>query len=373
MASDARRHRQLGRRHAAWRWAVAELAAELLYLADARPEEIWRLQKEALVPLELDLARARQPASPKVVLKQARAALYRARHLNLNGPHEGAAARSTSDRSTHWALRKTEMADEVQSCRQGPARVVEFVMYTLVLAGVATALAFASGSTSGAEPLYVYYKSRVAGLANTSMQSREAFRWMTGGASAPGWERGRGLPAFALPWTVHDPGGYVGALFSSAPGTLISRSKGAREAAQASGALVDRASGTVFFRGGSVHLVMAALPGDRFEAAGLVSPVVVVQAGAQVSIKFLNEGPASAHGLVLARAGLSSSWEPMAMAKPAFKGAAVWFLGDMAAGRAHVAVLNFTASVPGHYQYLDPVPGQARAGMAGDFIVKARL
>jgi len=35
----------------------------------------------------------------------------------------------------------------------------------------------------------------------------------------------------------------------------------------------------------------------------------------------------------------------------------------------HVGTLTFTAGKSGMYQYLCPVPGQARDGMAGTFVV----
>jgi uncharacterized cupredoxin-like copper-binding protein len=367
MASDARRHRQLGRRHAAWRWAVAELAAELLYLADARPEEIWRLQKEALVPLELDLASTRQPASPKAVLKGARAALHQACH------RPGREEATPVEGPRRAARRAAGPSMRAQRARQGWARLAEPIMYALVFSGVvATGLAFVNSGASGAEPLYIYYRSRVSSIGSSSMQNLQAFRWMTGGADAPGWERGRDLPTFLLPWTAHDPGSYVGTFFSGAPGPLTTKSMAEREAAQVPrGSLVRRLSNMARFPGRSVHVVMAALPDDRFEAAGMVDPVIVVSAGATVRISLLNEDATSAHGVAVTPMGASSCWEPMAQAQPSFKGAALWFLGDMTAGRVHEGTLKFRASVPGAYQYVDPVPGHAQAGMAGDFVVEA--
>jgi plastocyanin len=59
----------------------------------------------------------------------------------------------------------------------------------------------------------------------------------------------------------------------------------------------------------------------------------------------------------------------MITASPAFAGAAVWFLGDPTAAGMHAGTLTFTASKAGTYRYLCPVPGQARAGMAGTFVV----
>jgi FtsP/CotA-like multicopper oxidase with cupredoxin domain len=195
---------------------------------------------------------------------------------------------------------------------------------------------------------------------------------MTGGTKAPGWERGRDLPTFLLPWKADHPGPYVGALFAGAPGSELDRSEAEWEAAQApTRALVARASDVISFRGRSVRLVLAALADEHFEADGMADPAIVVPTGARVSIKLLNEDRASAHGLVVAPLGSSLPWRPMAEAGPAFRGSALWFLGDMREGRAHEGTVSFYASRPGCYRYLDPVPGQAQAGMAGAFVVEA--
>jgi uncharacterized cupredoxin-like copper-binding protein len=60
---------------------------------------------------------------------------------------------------------------------------------------------------------------------------------------------------------------------------------------------------------------------------------------------------------------------PMASTGAAFPGAALWFLGDATLNGAHEGVVTFRAGKPGTYQYLDPVPGEAKAGMAGTFVV----
>jgi plastocyanin len=53
----------------------------------------------------------------------------------------------------------------------------------------------------------------------------------------------------------------------------------------------------------------------------------------------------------------------------AFPGAAVWFLGHPTSAGLHAATLTFTASTPGPYRYLCPVPGHAEDGMTGTFTV----
>jgi FtsP/CotA-like multicopper oxidase with cupredoxin domain len=103
--------------------------------------------------------------------------------------------------------------------------------------------------------------------------------------------------------------------------------------------------------------------------AGLVDPVLVVKAGALVSIQVVNADPAAAHGLVITASGAGSSWLPMLTASPAFTGSAVWFLGNPTSAGMHAATLSFTASTPGTYRYLCPVPGHGQGGMTGTFIV----
>jgi plastocyanin len=60
---------------------------------------------------------------------------------------------------------------------------------------------------------------------------------------------------------------------------------------------------------------------------------------------------------------------PMMTAAPAFSGSALWFLGDPAAAGMHTGTVTFTASQPGSYHYLCPVPGHAQKGMAGVFAI----
>jgi len=48
--------------------------------------------------------------------------------------------------------------------------------------------------------------------------------------------------------------------------------------------------------------------------------------------------------------------------RPSYSAAAVWFLGGRTAAGLHEAVLTFTASTPGPYVYLCPLPGHAAEG-----------
>jgi uncharacterized cupredoxin-like copper-binding protein len=101
----------------------------------------------------------------------------------------------------------------------------------------------------------------------------------------------------------------------------------------------------------------------------MTNPVIVVKTGARVSIQVINADPDTAHGLVVSASGATSSWMPMLTARPAFPGAALWFLGNPTSAGMHAGTLTFTASTPGTYHYLCPVPGHAQKGMTGTLTV----
>jgi uncharacterized cupredoxin-like copper-binding protein len=103
----------------------------------------------------------------------------------------------------------------------------------------------------------------------------------------------------------------------------------------------------------------------------MTDPSISVPAGAHVTIELINADADMAHGMVIMPAGAARSWMPMMTAAPAFPGSALWFLGKPTTAGMHAGTLTFTAATPGSYQYLCPVPGHAREGMAGAFIVKA--
>jgi rusticyanin len=131
----------------------------------------------------------------------------------------------------------------------------------------------------------------------------------------------------------------------------------------------------VVFSAMSVRLVALASPSggpdETFGIAGMVDPAIVVKAGAHVSIELINSDPDTAHGLVITASQARFSRMPMMTAGPAFPGSAVWFLGHPTSAGMHAATRTFTASTPGTYRYLCPVPGQAQEGMTGMFIVRS--
>jgi rusticyanin len=205
------------------------------------------------------------------------------------------------------------------------------------------------------------------------MMGATGYQWMMGGAAAPAWMRGQALPGFMM-GTSTDPGQVMGSLFGNAPGPRVSAAQAARLGSQVpAGATLDRAANRITFAGTSVRLTVLASPAggpdETFRIAGLTDPAITVKTGAQVSIQVVNADPGTAHGLVITASGARSSSMPMLTASPAFTGSAVWFLGDPTSAGMHAATLSFTASTPGTYRYLCPVPGHAQEGMTGTFIV----
>jgi hypothetical protein len=95
---------------------------------------------------------------------------------------------------------------------------------------------------------------------------------------------------------------------------------------------VERADNRITFAGTTIRFTVLASPAggpdDAFRIAALVNPTVVVPRGAHVSIQVINADPDTAHGLVITASKARSSWMLMMTARPAFSGAAVWFLGD---------------------------------------------
>ena len=212
------------------------------------------------------------------------------------------------------------------------------------------------------------------------MRGAAGYRWMTGGVRAPGWMRGGGLPGLMTRGGA-DPGKTMGRLWARAPGPRVSPAEAARLGNQApADARVDRAARTITFTSTRVHLVAVASPAggpeETFRIAGLASPALTVPAGAQVSIEVINADQDTAHGLVVTARGVDtargveSSWMPVMTAWPAFPGSALWFLGDPTGAGLHAGTLRFTADTPGSYRYLCPVPGHARKGMTGSFMVR---
>jgi rusticyanin len=250
-------------------------------------------------------------------------------------------------------------------------------------AAAATPAAAAAGAATPGGSAYAYYQTMMGGLYGGGtmmgggsygwMTGTAGYQWMMGGAGAPAWMRGQALPGF-MTGTSSDPGKVMGSLFANAPGPRVSAAQAARLGSQVpAGATLDRAANRITFAGTSVRLTVLASPAggpdETFRIAGLTDPAITVKTDAQVSIEVINADPGTAHGLVITASGARASSMPMLTASPAFTGSAVWFLGDPTSAGMHAATLGFTASTPGTYRYLCPVPGHAQEGMTGTFIV----
>ncbi len=252
----------------------------------------------------------------------------------------------------------------------------------------ATVAASAPTSTQTTAPYsYSYYRSMmgryfggsmIGGGSYGWMMSPAGYRWMTGINGVPGWMRGGRFPAFmmggAMMGTGTDPGKLMGRLWANAPGPRVTPAQAVQAGNQIpAGAHINIAARTITFTTGSVHVAAVASPAggpdETFRIAGMVNPKIAVPAGAQVSIQIINADPDTAHGLVITSGQDRSSWMPMMTDRPAFTGSTLWFLGNPTAAGMHTGTLTFTASTPGTYHYLCPVPGHAQKGMTGLFTV----
>jgi rusticyanin len=286
----------------------------------------------------------------------------------------------------------------------------------IILAGAAviaaavlgTGVALASGSPSrpaaapaaSASPGYFWYQSMMSGyygndngsgmMGNSSfgshgwMMSGAGYRWMTGsGTASPGWMTGA-LPQALMGTEMMgtgmmsagtDPGKIMGSLWANAPGSRVSTAQATALGSQVPvGARVSKTGNAIIFTTAAVRLtILASPPGgpdETFRAAGLVNPRIIVPAGARVTIQFVNADSDTAHGLVITTGATAAAWMPMMTARPAFSGSALWFLGNPNSAGLHEGTLTFTASTPGTYRYLCPVPGHAQKGMTGTLIVQ---
>ena len=255
-------------------------------------------------------------------------------------------------------------------------------------AGTTASATMPASNQAGAQSSYSYYQSMMGryfggsmmGGSRGRMMSPAGYRWMTGGTGVPGWMRGGRFPAYMMgsgmmgTGTSADPGKFMGRLWADAPGPRVTPAQATRAGNQIPpGAHINQAARTITFTTGSVHLAAVASPAgspdETFRIAGMVNPKITVPAGAQVSIQVVNADPDTAHGLVVTSGLGQSSWMPMMTSRPAFTGAALWFLGNPTAAGMHAGTLAFAAATSGTYHYLCPVPGHAQKGMAGLFTV----
>jgi rusticyanin len=138
------------------------------------------------------------------------------------------------------------------------------------------------------------------------------------------------------------------------------------------GASVDKASDTITFTGTSVSFTVVAVPPGgpdmTFRVAGLTNPALVVPAGAEVTVQFINGDSDEAHAWLI-----TSEQPPFSFGQPkvpAISGAFSGLIGDPTASGQGASTITFQAGHPGTYQYICPMPGHAQMGMHGAFIVR---
>jgi rusticyanin len=270
------------------------------------------------------------------------------------------------------------------------SRLLAAAVVVAVLAGaLGTTLALALGRpmpslSSTSQSGYTYYRSMMGRLGaggspmmdggSTWTTGQSGYTWMVGSASlAPEWQQGRPLPGFMMGAST-GMGQVMGRLFADAPGQRVSPSAAAVLGARVpTGATADRSADRLTFSGRRIAFTVLAsptMPAENFRVAGLTDPTLVVPRGARVTIHVVNADDDMAHGLVITPGGSSATpYLPMTTASPAFRGAAVWFLGGSTSAGMHEATMTFTASVSGDYRYVCPVPGHAQEGMVGAFVV----
>jgi rusticyanin len=243
--------------------------------------------------------------------------------------------------------------------------------------------ALTQGGVDGQGPMQSYYHSMMGGYGGSPMMGggdgsgtgSVSYGWMMGGVAAPGWMHGGNLPGYMV-HSGTDPGKVMGRLFANAPGPRLSAAV-AKQLGSAVpwGARVYRGANSLSFsRNSATFVALASPPGgpdETYRIAGMVNPTVTVKSGTRVTIEVINADPDTAHGLVVTRTGTTSSWMPMTTSPLAFRGAAVWFLGNPTSAGLHTGTLQFTAGTAGTYQYLCAVPGHAQKGMVATFIVRS--
>jgi plastocyanin len=117
--------------------------------------------------------------------------------------------------------------------------------------------------------------------------------------------------------------------------------------------------------------VVAIAPGQpdmTFTVAGLSNPAIIVPRGAQVTVQFINNDTDEAPGwLVTGNRPPFGFGQP---ATPALAGAFSGVIGHPTVNGDGANTITFTASDPGSYDYIWPMPGHAQMGMHGSFTIR---
>jgi rusticyanin len=141
---------------------------------------------------------------------------------------------------------------------------------------------------------------------------------------------------------------------------------------QPSGASIDTRTDTITFSAATAAFTVVAvapgMPDMTFTIAGLTDPAIIVPAGAQVTVRFVNNDTDEAHGWLIT--GNKPPFEFGQPSTPAIAGAFAGVIGDPTAAGDGANTITFTASNAGSYDYICPMPGHAQMGMHGSFTVQ---
>ena len=196
------------------------------------------------------------------------------------------------------------------------------------------------------------------------------------GSSNPGMSMGGGGPnagAGSSSSLAQSIGRQAGtAMAGMAPQTVSLAQTRALSDQVPAGASVDKASNTITFTDGSVSFTVVAVPPGgpdmTFRVAGLTNPALIVPAGAQVTVQFINGDTDEAHAwMITSEQPPFSFYQPKT---PAISGAFSGLIGDPTASGQGASTFTFQAGPAGTYQYICPMPGHAQMGMHGAFIVR---
>lgn len=138
------------------------------------------------------------------------------------------------------------------------------------------------------------------------------------------------------------------------------------------GASIDTRTDTITFHTAPASFTVVAIapgtPDMTFTVAGLTNPTIIVPGGTRMTVRFINNDTDEAHGwLVTDNRPPFGFGQP---ATPAITGAYAGVIGDPTATGDGASTIGFTASGPGSYEYVCPMPGHAQMGMHGSFIVR---
>jgi rusticyanin len=162
-------------------------------------------------------------------------------------------------------------------------------------------------------------------------------------------------------------------LAGDSPGYLPAATARALASQTPPGARDDARANTITFGSKTVSFTVVAVPPGgpdmAFRIGGLVNPTLIVPRGATVQVRFINADPDEAHGWQVTNAQPPFQFDPAASA---FGGdASARVLGDPTSAGDGTESIQFSAGRAGRYQYVCPMPGHARMGMHGGFVVSS--